>query len=756
MSDDRFKQARRSLIDKHNQRQQQSDDDDFGDDNTQLVDLHALESQVAQQPAHSFAPPPNMNASSGYGSSNQYESSADFNDEATAMFEIPADFSPGQYAQSAPYSSAPAYTPPSSQQPQQPQYQPPQYQQQPQQPQYQQQPQQPQYQQQPQQPQYQQQPPAQSYGQAPAYSDPVASSQPPIGSHASQPFVPDEADGNTQFVNLSDFVNEAAHFTPEQQAAGYDGNTQFVDVAALMAGSDTHQPGSPGGQGPGDDIENDPILRQSYHYGPGSIQTGDVTLIFANNALGEGVVLKRVWHGPAHEMSTPLRNRIAQLNALKHPNLISMNGMVATGTGLWIELDHPGGARLTAVLQEQGPLPKETVLPWIHAVASVLAMAHAQQLAYANLTTDALWIQPDGSVRIEPFDMLRFEERGSLGEFGPQEMHRPVEQRQLSPATDVYSLAAVAVAALTGLPVQLARVQKLDKALKNPLTKALSNNPLERPQSAEAFAASLSSPAGFSLKTLDIKKVGAAAALLLVLFGGFMYMDAEATSAQQAAERQAEQASLAKQEARDQLQEEQSQRRSKEATNIANAAAQGSAPAAAADGDEAAGDTAAPNPQAVALPGPTTNDPRLSISTSFQLNPLVSSLEPRTKSPEKAAEYREKARELLEESKTMPETRLLGAYRDALTHLTEAMLLDPDNQENKDLIEDLYKKDAVKDYMKDLRANVESDVLQGKIASGRRHYRALNSTDHNATALDFFENVKTAKVEKVTRRVKAD
>ncbi len=746
MSDDRFKQARRSLIDKHNQRQQQSDDDDFGDDNTQLVDLHALESQVAQ-PAPSFAPPPNMNQSNSYGSSNSYESSADFNDEATAMFEVPADFSPGQHAQSGSFSSAPAYTPPSSQQPQYqqppqnqppsgygqaPAYQPPAYQPPAYEP-----------------PAYQ--PPAY---EPPAYQPPAASPQQPIGSHASQPFVPDEADGNTQFVNLNDFVNEAAHFTPEQQAAGYDGNTQFVDVASLMAGSDAHQPGSQAGIGPGDDIENDPILRQSYHYGPGSIQTGDVTLIFANNALGEGVVLKRVWHGPAHEMSTPLRQRIAQLNALKHPNLISMNGMIATGTGLWVELDHPGGARLTAVLQEQGPLPKETVMPWIHAVASVLAMAHTQQLAYANLTTDALWIQPDGSVRIEPFDMLRFEERGSLGDFGPQEMHRPVEQRQLSPATDIYSLAAVAVAALTGIPVQLGRVQSLEKSLKNPLTKALSNNPAERPQTAEAFAASLMNSSGFDLKQLDIKKVGAVAALLLVLFGGFMYWEAEEAKTKALAAQQVEQAALAKAQEREQLQQEQSQRRTKEATNIANSAGKGSPDQA--DSNELAADAPAKNPDQIALPGPVKIDPRLVIATSFQLNPPANNSKARTKSPTKAAEYREKAKGLMEEAKTMPDSRIQTTYREALETATEAILLDPENPENKELLEDLYKKDIVKEYMSDLRTNVESDVLQGNIASGRRHYRSLSTTDHNANALDFFESVKSAKVETVTRRNKAD
>ncbi len=714
MSDDRFKQARRSLIDKHNQRQQQSDDDDFGDDNTQLVDLHALESKVSQA-APSFAPPPNMSSNNS------------FADEATALFEIPTGYSPGQSPQSGygsePYSSAPSYTPPASSQPANsgygaaPTYTPP----------------------------ASSQPANSGYGAAPAYAPPASGGD----------FGADDDEGHTQFVNLNDFANEAAYFTPEQQAAGYDGNTQFVDVASLMAGSESYSAGAVGGAAMGDDIENDPILRQAYHYGPGSIQNGDVTLIFANNALGQGVILKRVWQGPAHEMSTPLRQRIAQLNALKHPNLIGMNGMLATNTGLWVELDHPGGARLTAVLQEQGPLPKETVLPWILATASVLATAHSQQLAYANLTTDALWIQPDGSVRVEPFDMLRFEERGNLGDFGPQEMHRPLEQRQLSPATDIYSLAAVAVAALTGLPLQLNRVQALDKSLQAPLTKALSNNPAERPQTAEEFAASLATKPGLDLKNLDIKKVGAVAAALLLIFGGLMYWQSEEAAKQARAQHQAQQAQLAEEEARRKLQEEQSARRAQEAAALADSAAGINRQDGANPNSDAQPAPAAANP-AAQLP-PVKEDPRLSITTSLKLNPPADNSQQRTKSPEKAAELRQRAKTLIEEARRMPDSRILPTYREALEAITEAILLDDENNsENTAILEDLYSKAIVKEFMSTLRNSVESEVLEGRIGSSRRNYRTLKMVDPDARALDFFENVTHAKVERVARRQTAN
>ncbi|MBA2661917.1 MAG: hypothetical protein H0U74_06450 [Bradymonadaceae bacterium] len=670
MSDDRFKQARRSLIDKHNQRHQQGDDDDFGDDNTQMVDLESL----APRSEPSYSPPAHMDG-----------------DDATQMFEIPTGPDP-----SGPMTSASSVSMPSRS--------------------------------------------SGGYQSEPSHR----SNDAPYGHSApqSQAFAPSEDDagfeGHTQFVNLNEFASEAAHFTPEQQAAGYDGNTQFVDVASLMAGGPSEAPGG--------DIENDNVLRQSYQYGPESIQHGEVTLIFANNTLGQQVVLKRVWEGRPEQMSTPLRQRIAQLNALKHPNLICMNGMLASPTGLWVEMDHPGGARLTALLQEQGRQPKEKVMPWVRTTADVLRTVHAHQLAYANLTTDALWVQPDGSVRIEPFDMLRFEDRGSLGDFGPQEMHRPVEQRQLSPASDVYSLAALAVATMTGLPLELGRVQQLDKNLAAPLQKALSPNPAERPQDIDAFLLSISKKPGFDPSKLDIKVVGAAVAVvLMILVGGLYWQQQEAASKTLVAQQILKAKAVAEKEQKEKLSAEAAQR-----------AASASALADSINRPDQAGNAAANTPAPKTL-GAVQNDPRLTITTSYQLNPPADTTTVQAKSPERAAQLREQARQWTKEGAQMPTTRAMEKYRPALEAITEAIRLqDQATEEDNKILADLYAQSAVRDYVKNLRERIDSSVSQGAISMSRQNYRSLSAVDPNAQSMEFFGQVNSAKVQRVTRKAKAD
>ncbi|MFU8804683.1 MAG: hypothetical protein ACNA8W_12790, partial [Bradymonadaceae bacterium] len=541
-------------------------------------------------------------------------------------------------------------------------------------------------------------------------------------------------EGHTQFVNLNEFATQGTHFTPEQQAAGYDGSTQFVDVNALMAGDDP-------AAAQGGDIENDALLRQSYAFGPESIQRGEeITLIFAQNALGKPVILKRIWEGSAEQMSTPLRQRVAHLYELRHPCLLPMNGMLVTHSGLWVELERPHGVRLTQLLQQQGPQEPHDVLGWMQTTAEILEIVHAHQVAYANLTTDALWIQEDGSVRVEPFDMLRFEDRGNLGNFGPQEMHRPLEQRNLSPSTDVYCLAAVTLACLTGLPLDLNRVAQLDKKMASAIGKALVPNPAERPQSAVAFVQSLprskkSTPKGESkggLPDLDIKVIGIIAAVVLLAFGGYMYWEQEQAKeahaqrviAQQLAAEQAE--ALAAQE---------------EATARANKLAQ-------KDGPEAQEDMAP-----VTQPGTVENDSRLKVRTSFALNPPDDVTANAT--PAQLEAWRETARKAIPEGDKLRGNDAWEQYHEGLRAITRVIRLqDVPTDDDQQILKDLYSKSIVKKEHEVLRNRIETLVKEGSLGTASRSYQRLASIDPSANAGDFFTSHSTANVHVVERTAK--
>ncbi|TXD38969.1 hypothetical protein FRC98_00785 [Lujinxingia vulgaris] len=655
MSDDRFKQARRSLIDRANQRQQGGDGgfESDADDKTQMVDLNAL--QGAPEPQ--FAPPPTFDGPS---------------DEATQLFELPPDMMGGPGADDHITSSAPDYS---------------------------------------------------GYSQPAAPAQPAQPAAPSMGgSGGHQVYVGDEApdyEGSTQFVNIADFAEQAAHYTPEQQAAGYDGNTQFVDVNALMAGAEASG---------GDPIENDQDLQRGYIFTPDAIQRGDITLIFAQNQLGRPVVLKRVWEGPAEQMSTPLRQRIAQLHALRHPNLVPMNGMFVSKSGMWVEIDRPEGTRLTQIIQQQGPQDPEQVIAWLKSVSEVLETIHAQQLAYANLTTDAVWITPQGEAMVEPFDMLRFEDRGGLGAFGPPEMQFPPAQRQLSPATDVFSLAAVATAALTGLPLDSSRLAQLgDQKLAQALQTALHPDPTQRQQTPAEFAAALKSGGGSG--GLDIKVViGGVAALMMLTLVAMMFMGGE--PAQPAPQPQQQAAAPAQ-------------------PGTQEPAADPNAPAAAAPA--AAEDPAAQaNAPPVPLPGTVVVDQRLTISQSFKQNPPASG--PAEITEDQFDELRAEARRLKEEGDKARRSEQLDSYRPALEAVTQVIRAQKEPAEDDlALWREIYDNREIKDYIKDLRERVEGELDKGLVGKARNDYEDLSAVDPSANADDFIQATTSAEVVAVTR-----
>ena len=277
MAEDSCKQARRSLIDRHNQRQQggggaDTFDGDFEDEATAMVSLDA---------GMQFAPPPT------FAEESQEEDSFG---EHTEMISLD-DYAPGRDQQAAP---APSFGSPQGQG---------------------------------------------SFG-APA----------PAAGHEFRGVNPNQSlvigdeggyDGNTAFVNINDFA-AGESFVPDDASAGYEGSTQFVNLAALQAGA-AAEAGGPAG------IEQDPVLRQGYQYGAESIQYGEITLVFAQNQQGRPVVLKRIWDGDPNGMPMPLRQRVAALDQIRHPQLVGLNGMIAAPTGaLALHIAKTGTVRATA------------------------------------------------------------------------------------------------------------------------------------------------------------------------------------------------------------------------------------------------------------------------------------------------------------------------------------------------------------------------------------------------------------------------
>lgn len=694
MSEDRFKQARRSLIDRHNQRQQQGDGggdwDDFEDEATAMVNLDGHPQ---------FAPPPNFAGDD-----------EDEFDEHTEMISLDQAFNsrpPSSGVQMRTHSGVqPSYDAFGGQRPgfgnqpgsvgSQQSFSP-------------------------------QAPQPNSFGSPQGYSPPPTEPGHDIAhANPNQSLVIGDSggyDGNTAFVNLNDFAAGAETFTPDSTAAGYEGNTQFVNITALQAGA------AAGGQMP---VEQDPVLHEGYQFGPESVQHGETTLIFAQNQAGRPVVLKRIWEGDPNGMPMPLRQRVAALDQIRHPRLIGLNGMVASQTGAWVELSRPAGYRLTDILQQNGPQPKEAALEWARQAADILGLVHQQGFVYANLTTDALWIQDDGTVILEPFDILEFEHRGNLGVFGPPEMNFPPEQRQLYPATDVYSLAAVIVAAMAGLPLNLGAVQSMDKKLSAALTKALQQNPQERPQTVSDFVDLLGKrrggkgAKGGGKKGLDMKFLLVAVAVLGTAGLGTMFYLKQ--------QRQAAAAAAAAQ--------QQEQGGTNGAATAQNAAVVAGTTGTA--GTNGAAPTAAAT--AVAAVGAFEEDPRLKVKTSLRFNPVPEASTEAAPDPDnsQAKAKRVEAREALDGIDRLTDRGKRDRYSNALQAMAKAIRLSggASPEDEKFLAELLQNKEAA-EIQKEYYEKIDKGLRESNVSRVKSIYPQLAAIDADSDEVDFFIKVKT-------------
>lgn len=699
MSEDRFKQARKSLIDRDN-RQDDSFDDGFEDEATAMVDLNSMDRPQGDQKPQ-FGPPPNFSQAG---------------DASTEMFSIEEYGDPAGQPGASGSVQMPGSHSGQSQHPPPPTYPGQNAGQQHQQGQYQQGQQQQQFGQanQSQQIPGQQQPGQQQQG---GYDQGPSGQQMVIGGGAS------DFEGATQFLNISELADGAHHVAPDEEAVGYDGNTQFVNLAELQAGA--------GVAATGGGVENDQVLRQSYQFGPENIQQGEFTLVFAVNQMGRQVVLKRVWEGDVNSMPAELRQRVAALDPIRHPRLINLNGMLATSTGAWVEFNQPTGYRLTDVLAQNGPQPKEQVVAWIKQAAEVLDKIHQFQFVYANMDTNAIWVQDDGSILLEPFDVLTFENRGNLGPFGPPELSVPPEQRQVSPATDVYSLSALMIAALTGLPLNLQAYESLDKKLSSVALQGLSQNPAERQPTPGHFAAELDKG---GLPELNMKMIiGIAAVMGILLLGAMFYQQEEAKKAR-AMRAQADAAAAAKASEKDP-----------------------NADPATVAGTESATNSGTNQAEAVAVkpvdaPGPVEADPRLEIKTSFVKNPVIDEEEDVVVDPEEIEAMRKAAREEVKGIKRLTDKARREKYGEALKLMAKVQRLRGElSEEDQKFVSDLFDESDVKKIRRENLDAVLGALKEDNLTSAKLQYQRLELVDADAVDKQFFSRNKAAKILKLEK-----
>lgn len=338
----------------------------------------------------------------------------------------------------------------------------------------------------------------------------------------------DDFDEETEFVNLDDFADDgpsdsstpdppddsvrldptgevslddveeatsqsqssgSRHFSPGgDDPGGFDENTEFVNINEL-----TEQNDAPDAQ-----IRNDEVLRSGYDFSDQGIECHDgANIVWAQNPIGKPVVLRQVWSGDPQQMPADLRDRVATLDDLDIDGLLSMEGLFTSESGCWVEMSRPTGHRLGVLLKQHGTFDDSQTKRLVEGTAAILEDLQAHNFVYANLCPDAIWLEDDwrdtddprDGITLEPFDILALGDRSRLGHFAPRELQAAENRDDLTPATDVFGLSAIATAALTGLPLNADRLDDLeDEGLAEALQTGLADAPSDRQTSPGELA----------------------------------------------------------------------------------------------------------------------------------------------------------------------------------------------------------------------------------------------------------------------------
>ncbi len=178
--------------------------------------------------------------------------------------------------------------------------------------------------------------------------------------------------------------------------------------------------------------------------------------------LDRRVAVKRL-HSDSPEDAAHRFAREAKLGAsLNHPNLVWVFDAVADDEGVLIVMEYVEGTTLAREL-EDGPLRPRRAVRVISGVARALDHAHEQGVVHRDVKPGNVLLGSNGAVKLADLGIATAASHtritrsdvvlGTAAYMAPEQLggHRP------SPASDIYSLAAVAFEALTGVKARRGR-----------------------------------------------------------------------------------------------------------------------------------------------------------------------------------------------------------------------------------------------------------------------------------------------------------
>ncbi len=231
--------------------------------------------------------------------------------------------------------------------------------------------------------------------------------------------------------------------------------------------------------------------------------------------LERWVAIKQLNPDAFAEYATAERfKREARLAAsLNHPHIVSTYALRQEGDLLFLIMEYMPGGSVRDLIERYGFLAPGTVVKLAAHVCHALEALHMREIIHRDIKPENILCTADGdfkladfglahNARVEPRQRAAGPQSGTLHYMSPEQ----ALGHELTPASDIYSLATVLYEALSGryylpildeaemidlitslLPVFLSSYSAALDVFDAPLMRALAKNPAERPLSARLF-----------------------------------------------------------------------------------------------------------------------------------------------------------------------------------------------------------------------------------------------------------------------------
>lgn len=182
-----------------------------------------------------------------------------------------------------------------------------------------------------------------------------------------------------------------------------------------------------------------------------------------DSASGELVAIKLLnqEYSDNYEFRQRFQNEASAARSVNSPNVVKIvtyeEGDIGSHGACYIVMEYIRGESLSQVLQRRRTLPEHLMLDVLEQTAHGLSAIHAANLVHRDIKPGNLLVTPEGTVKITDFGIAKAAEAVPLTRTGmvvgtaqyvsPEQ----AQGKQVTPATDIYSLGCVAYEMVAGV-----------------------------------------------------------------------------------------------------------------------------------------------------------------------------------------------------------------------------------------------------------------------------------------------------------------